>query len=66
MADSPEVGLELQRWLLPIQPYLRLPVGHLAAHGHMIARKYTATPAGIRMVRGERPANRPTMIYAHP
>ena len=66
VADSPEVGLELQRWLLPIQPYLRLPVGHLAAHGHLMARKYTATRAGIRMVRGDRPAFRPTMIYAHP
>jgi GNAT superfamily N-acetyltransferase len=66
VADSPEVGLELQRWLLPMQPSLRLPVGHLAAHGHLMARRYTATPAGIRMVRGERPDFRPTMIYAHP
>lgn len=66
VADSPEVGLELQRWLLPIQPTLRLPVGHLAAHGHLIAHKYTAQPAGIRMVRGEGLAYRPVMIYAHP
>ena len=65
VADAPEVGLELQRWLLPIQPYLLLPVGHLAAHAHMIARKYTASAAGIRMVRGTRPLYRPEMIYAH-
>lgn len=66
VADSPAVGLELQRWLLPIQPYLLLPVGHLAAHGHMMARKYTAHPAGVRMVRGIRPDYKPLMIYAHP
>lgn len=66
VADSPEVGLELQRWLLPLQPYLLLPVGHLAAHGHLIARHYTARPAGVRMVRGVPPAYKPTMIYAHP
>lgn len=66
VADCLEVGLELQRWLLPLQPYLRLPVGHLAAHGHMISRKYTATRAGVRMVRGVPPEHRPTMIYAHP
>ncbi len=66
VADAPEVGLELQRWLLPLQPYLRLPVGHLTAHAHLVARKYTAKPAGLRMVRGERPVYRPQMIYAHP
>lgn len=66
VADSPEVGLELQRWLLPIQPYLRLPVGHLAAHSHMIARRYTARPAGYRMVRGLFAPFKPEMIYAHP
>lgn len=66
VADSPEVGLELQRWLLPIQPHLILPVGHLQAHAHMIQRKYTATPSGTRMVRGPRPAYKPHMIYAHP
>jgi hypothetical protein len=32
----------------------------------LMARTCTATPAGIRMVRGERPDFRPTMIYAHP
>lgn len=66
VADSPDVGLELQRWLLPIQPYLRLPVGHLAAHSHMIARKYTAKSAGIRMVRGLFAPFKLEMIYAHP
>jgi len=66
VADSPEVGLELQRWLLPIQPYVILPVGHLAAHAHMIQRKYVAEPAGTRMVRGERPAFKLQMFYAHP
>ena len=66
VADSADVGLELQRWLLPLQPYLLLPTGHLPAHSHMITRKYTAQPAGVRMVRDERPAYRPTMFYAHP
>lgn len=66
VADLPEVGLELQRWLLPIQPYVILPVGHLAAHAHMIQRKYVAEPAGTRMVRGERPAFKLQMFYAHP
>jgi len=66
VAVSPEVGLELQRWLLPIQPYLLMPVGQLAAHGHLIHCRYHASPRGIRMVRGVRPDHRPTMIYAHP
>ena len=66
VADSPAVGLELQRWLLPLQPYLHLPVGHLPAHAHLIGRRYRPSIVGTRMVRGTPLAYRPHLIYAHP
>jgi GNAT superfamily N-acetyltransferase len=66
VADAPEVGHELQRWLLPIQENLRLPVGHLQAHAHLVRAQASISKAGTRMVRGEVPTLRIPMIYAHP
>ena len=51
IADAPEVGLELQRWLFPIQEHILLPAGN-AAHAHLTKQDYVATPVGVRMVRG--------------
>lgn len=65
VADSPEVGHELQRWLLPVQDLVRLPVGHLQAHAHMVRAQASIRSAGLRMVRGDSPEFRPYMIYAH-
>lgn len=66
VADAPEVGHELQRWLLPIQEELRIPVGHLQAHAHLVRAQASITSAGTRMVRGDAPEFRIPMIYAHP
>lgn len=66
VADAPDVGLELQRWLLPVQEHLILPVGHLYAHAHLVRAKASIQPKGLRMVRGDAPALRIPMIYAHP
>jgi GNAT superfamily N-acetyltransferase len=66
VADGPDVGLELQRWLLPTHEGLTLPVGNLAAHAHLVARKYAVSEAGTRMVRGVLPAFRVDMVFAHP
>jgi len=66
VADAPDVGHELQRWLLPVQDGLRLPVGHLHAHAHLVRAQASIRQAGLRMVRGEAPEFRIPMIYAHP
>ncbi len=66
VADHPEAGLELQRWLFPIQPILHMPAGQLAGHEHLIKQGYSANYPSMRMVRGSRPAYRPAMIFAHP
>jgi GNAT superfamily N-acetyltransferase len=66
VADNPEVGLELQRWLLPVQEELIMPVGNMAAHAHLVHRKYRVHQAGLRMVRGAYHRFRPEMVFAHP
>jgi GNAT superfamily N-acetyltransferase len=66
VADAPDVGHELQRWLLPVQDHLRLPVGHLFGHAHLVRAQASIVPVGTRMVRGEAPELRIPMIYAHP
>ena len=54
VADSPAVCHELQRWLLPIRSHLL--VGHVAAHGHLMARNSTARPTGMACVGHPSPA----------
>ena len=66
VAAHPAIGLELQRWLLPVQHSLTLPVGNMAAHQHLIAQKYTAREAGTRMVRGAPMSFRAELVFAHP
>jgi len=62
IADAPDVGLELQRWLFPIQQHILLPAGNLA-HEHLTKQDYTATPVGVRMVRGTPLAVRTGMSF---
>jgi GNAT superfamily N-acetyltransferase len=66
LADSPAVGLELQRWLLPHQAHLVVPEANAAACAHLQERKYVPSSAGVRMVRGPLPNHRPELIYAWP
>ncbi|MEO8066483.1 MAG: GNAT family N-acetyltransferase [Flavobacteriales bacterium] len=66
VADDPGVGLELQRWHFPTQEHIILPEGNDAAHAHLLERKYTVEPAGVRMVRGPVPTYRPELVFAHP
>jgi len=66
VADSPEVGLELQRWLFPIQPVVHMPECQFAGPAHLVKQGYSADYPCMRMVRGPRPAYRPTMIFAYP
>ncbi len=66
VAEEPEIGLELQRWLLPMTNSLVLPVGNLAAHAHLVHRRYTVEDAGTRMVYGSMPMVKPNMVFAYP
>jgi GNAT superfamily N-acetyltransferase len=66
VADSPSVGLELQRWLWPVQAELVLPAGNVAAHEHLLERGYTTRHAGLRMWRGPAPVLRPELVFAWP
>lgn len=66
VADAPEVGLELQRWLLPLQDGLYLPTGQLHAQAHLLRCRYTVEPAGLRLVRGAPVPQRIPMLYALP
>jgi len=65
IADAPDVGLELQRWLFPIQEHILLPEGN-AAHTHLLERSYTPTTTGVRMVRGTALPLRVEMVFAWP
>lgn len=62
IADAPDVGLELQRWLFPTQEHILLPAGN-AAHEHLVKQGYSATPVGVRMVRGTPLAVRTAMCF---
>lgn len=65
-ADSPVVGLELQRWIFPTQEAILLPEGNAAAHAHLLERGYTTELVGVRMVRDEAPWQRAANIFAEP
>ncbi len=64
VADAPHAGLELQRWLLPHQAHLLLPVGSPAL-AHLAERGYAQEQVGMRMVLGA-DAARPDLIHAEP
>ncbi len=66
VAEEPEIGLELQRWLLPMTNSLVLPVGNMAGHAHLVQRRYTLEEAGTRMVFGSLPMLKPNMVFAYP
>ncbi len=66
VADTPSVGLELQRWIFPTQDYLFVPEGNATAHAHLLERGYTAAVAGVRMVRGEARTQRIANIFGEP
>ena len=63
IADAPNVGLELQRWLFPVQEHMLLPMGN-AAHEHLTKQDYVATTIGVRLVRGAALDARPAMVFA--
>ncbi|MBL7983195.1 MAG: GNAT family N-acetyltransferase [Flavobacteriales bacterium] len=66
VADAPLVGLELQRWLWPVQHELVLPVGAVQAHAHLLDLGHTTRPVGLRMWRGPAPLLHPERVFAWP
>lgn len=65
VADTPAIGLELQRWIFPVQDHLLLPEGN-TAHAHLTERGYRAEAIGVRMVHGDAPAPRVEACFAEP
>ncbi|MBL7951779.1 MAG: GNAT family N-acetyltransferase [Flavobacteriales bacterium] len=66
VADAPDVGLELQRWVFPTQEHLIVPAENTAALQHLHERQYTTTVEAVRMVRGTPPTFKSDMVFAHP
>jgi hypothetical protein len=66
VATSTHAGLELQRWLLPVQDHVVLPGLNTAAIEHLELQGFHSTTAGVRMVRGEALLAWPQMIFAWP
>ena len=66
VADAPDVGLELQRWVFPTQEHLIIPASNTVALQHMKERAYTTSVEAVRMVRGKAPVFNGAMVYAHP
>jgi len=64
VADAPDVGLELQRWVFPVQEHLLIPATNSAALHHLHERGYTSTVDTVRMVRGVVPDYRGELVYA--
>ncbi len=62
LAGGPRAGLELQRWLWPVQEEMVLPEENATAHEHLVECGYQFTEEGLFMARGE-PHWRPEMIY---
>lgn len=66
VADAPEVGLELQRWVLPLQDNLLLPASATAAVEHLKGRGNTCVVERMRMVRGPALGFKGELHYGHP
>lgn len=64
VADAPHVGLELQRWLLPVQPQLLLPATR-AALDHFAEQAAAVHTEAVCLVRGTLPQHL-DMRYAEP
>lgn len=64
VADAPHVGLELQRWLFPVQPQLLLPATS-AALEELTALAATVDTAALCLVRGHLP-QQAELLYAEP
>lgn len=66
LAGRPHAGLELQRWLLPVQDRIVVPEGnHDAAH-ELTHYGYPVVSTDLRMVHGPMPPFDPTLVYAWP
>ncbi len=64
VADGPHVGLELQRWLLPVQPQLLLP-GTGPVTEQLSAQARDVRTEAVCLVRGHLP-QQSDMLYADP
>ena len=51
IADHPAIGMELQRWLLPLKDHITLPTGQPEVHEHLVKQGYSPALAFVRMVR---------------
>ncbi|MCB9169993.1 MAG: GNAT family N-acetyltransferase [Flavobacteriales bacterium] len=63
IADAPYIGLELQRWLLPVRDHITLPAGQEQVHAHLVKQGYVPEPHAVRLVRGAPLPRRPEMVY---
>jgi hypothetical protein len=66
LADHAHAGLELLRWLLPVQQRPVVPEGNTAAAEQLTAWNYCVVHTSIRLVLGPVPPFRPELIYAWP
>jgi len=66
VADSPAIGLELQRWVFPTQEHLIIPATNTAALKHLHDRGYTTRLHAVRMVRGKAPLFKGELVFGHP
>lgn len=66
LADRPQAGLELQRWLLPVQQRIVVPEGNTAAAAHLQQHGYAVVSTDLRLVHGPMPRFDPHLVYAWP
>ncbi len=66
VAERPDIGLELQRWLLPLQDQLIVPLDQAAIVDHFAAQGFTRTTVATHLVRGHLPDMHPSFWYAIP
>ncbi len=66
VADAPEVGLELQRWLLPTQHRIAVPELNTPANEHLLDRDYDVVGTTVRIVWGTPPHFDPQLVFAWP
>jgi hypothetical protein len=64
VADAPHVGLELQRWLFPVQPQVLLPATS-AALATLAEQGADVRTAAVCLVRGTL-SQQPELLYAEP
>ena len=63
IADHPAIGLELQRWLLPLKDHITLPTCQPEVQEHLVKQGYSPAPVVVRMVRGATLVWRPEMVF---